>query len=252
MVRTSEKISLVLRALADPRLRKDIKAFKCAVSGYKSYAWELCVETGIDGLLRKGATIEEMMKERKIKFRRFLEHVLDFLVGCGVLEYHKGVYTLVNEPGPFTGKEFRFLEEFYPNSVRWTDILTGKAKKTLLTGRKRFDAGFDHNMFLELWDGIMRESPWSFRRLAIRKFCKGLKDGAEILDLGCGSGVSLEQILGECRKPVSITGMDSSDVSLRKARNLMKLIQKSGKNRVMRENAGRVVFRKHDVQWNPQ
>jgi len=243
-----ECVALVLRMLSDKRMRMDVKALKYAAEGYKSYAWELCKSVGIDIPLKSGADIEEIMRENEIRNRVFLEHVLDFLTGEGVLEYRNGKYVLVNEPKGFDGSAgHRFLKKYYPNSVEWTNVLRKKSKKTLMTGRKDFSAGFDHKRFLMLWEGIMKESPWSFRRMAIQKFSKKISDGADILDLGCGSGVSTEQILLECRKPVRITGMDQSETSLKRARKRIEDMKTGIKDPVLKGNLERIRLEKHNV-----
>jgi len=250
MVGVIEKIDLTFKMFFDSRLRKDIKAFKYAVDGYNSYGWELCKEVEIVDMLKKGSTIEEIMKVKKIKNKEFLECLLDFLVGCKTLKYENDKYYFVKDPGPFLGKKYKFLEKFYPKSVLWTNILHKKAKKTLLTGKKPFYTGFDNKRFLKLWDGLMRESPWSFRKIAIQKFCKKIKDGAKILDLGCGSGVSIEQILFECNKPIYITGIDNSKTSLEEADRLMKKLYKEIKNPITKENIKHVKLLKYDLSKN--
>ena len=247
MVKATEKLELIMRMFASPRFRNDVKALRYAAEGYISYAWELCKETGIADLLKRGSTTEKMVKERGIRDKRFLEHVLDFLAGSGVLVHRNSEYRLLREPGLFTGKKYRFLEEFYPNSVEWTHSLRKKARDAIVTGKREFDAGFDHERFLELWDGIMRESPWSFRKIAIQKFSRRIRDGADILDLGCGSGVSTEQILFECRKPVNITGIDQSKTSIEKARTRMEELQKNAEDPVIRKNIRGVELFQHDI-----
>jgi SAM-dependent methyltransferase len=247
MVRASERLVLIIKAMADSRLRNDIKALKYAAAGYMSYGWELCEELGIADMLEKGAGIDEIEKGKEVKDRRFLEHLLDFLVGCGVLRHKRGKYRLIKKPGHFTGKEYEFLERFYPNSVEWTHELRAKGRDVLLQGKKKGESGFDHRRFLDLWDGIMRESPWSFRRMAIRKFSKSIRNGAEVLDLGCGSGVSIEQIILECSKLVKITGMDQSRVSLDKARKRLDVLHKSSRRGIERENIKRVELIQHDL-----
>ncbi len=247
MVGMKERLSLVLRMARSPRLRMDVKALRNAAEGYKSYAWELCKEAGLDDLLSKGASIEELIEERGVKDRPFLEHVLDFLAGSGVLEFSQGSYRLVREPGPFTGEKYRFLEEHYPNSVQWTNELRKRAKGALLSGKRGAESGFDYEGFLELWDGIMRESPWSFRELAIEKFSGSLKGGEEILDLGCGSGVSIEQMLLGITVPVKITGMDQSQASLDKARARLERLARGNRGTILEQNARAVELKRHDV-----
>jgi len=246
MVTASEKLGIFFMMVGDSRLRNDIKALRYAAVIYKAYAWELCEEIGIVTLLKQGSTAERIMKAKGIKNKIFLEHLLDFLVGVKVLKYVSGKYIFIKAPG-FEKKKYAYLKKNYPYSVEWTHALRKKAKNTLITGERRFDASFDHRRFLELWDGIMRESPWSFRKLAIKKFCRSIKPDASILDLGCGSGVSTEQILLGCAKPVNITGMDNSEESLKKAKKTLENLYRSTTNQLVRKNIKNVMFIRSDL-----
>lgn len=247
MMSLGEKLPIMVKVLKDRRFRLDIKALKYAAEGYTSYAWELCEEIGIASMLKGGSDLEGIVKEKCIMNIRFLECILDFLVGMKVLKYEKGVYTLAKQPKPFTGKKYEFLKKFYPNSVEWTDSLRKKSKDTLLTGKRHFDAGFDHERFIQVWDGLMKESPWSIRKLAIEKFSDKINNGAEILDLGCGSGTSLEQILLECRKEIILTGMDASGPSLEKAKENLKKLYKATDNPAIKKNLESLILIKHDL-----
>jgi SAM-dependent methyltransferase len=242
-----EKIWILYKIISDSRFRKDVKALKYANEGYKVFAWDLCKEVNIIELLNAGASINEIIKRKNIKNKLLLEHILDLLVGTKVLKYEKGKYILIKEPKPFVGKKYNFLKKYYPYSVKWTEELLKKAKETLLTGKKHLDTGFNNEKFLRLWEGIMYESPWSFRKIAIKKFCKKIVDNAKILDLGCGSGVSINQILYECKKPVYITGIDISESSLRRAKKLMNKLFKICSNPIVKENIKKVRFLKYDL-----
>ncbi len=247
MVNCVEKIGLVIKAATDPRFRKDVKALKYAAEGYTCYAWKLCKDVGIASLLERGSTADEIVKKMKISNRKFLECILDFLVGRKVLGYKNGIYKLLKDPGEFKGKKYEFLKKHYPNSVKWTHILRKKARDTLFTKKKHFDAGFDYKDFLRLWNGIMKESPWSFRKMAIQKFCKKIKGGADILDLGCGSGTSIEQILLECKRNVNIVGIDNSTESLKVAEKRIKKLYKYVNDDVVRRNIKKIKLLKYDL-----
>lgn len=49
------------------------------------------------------------------------------------------------------------------------------------------DTSYKNNIFQRLWHNV--------RFKALRKITKDIKDGANILDVGCGSGFSMEKIL---------------------------------------------------------
>lgn len=50
-----------------------------------------------------------------------------------------------------------------------------------------WDSSYKNNIFQRLW--------YNIRFKALRKITKDIKDGANILDVGCGSGFSIEKIL---------------------------------------------------------
>ena len=136
MVGFIEKMGLIFEMMKDPRLRMDVNALRYARDGYIFYAWELLKEVKLIPLLKYGSRVEEIMRARGIKNRKLLECILDLLVGEGVLSYKGGVYKYVKEPKEFEVKKLIFLEKFYPNSVRWTNTLVGKAKEVLLETSK--------------------------------------------------------------------------------------------------------------------
>ncbi|RLJ04957.1 MAG: hypothetical protein DRP18_04025 [Candidatus Aenigmatarchaeota archaeon] len=246
-----KKTVLLLNILTDKRLRKDLRALRYSRKGYVFFAWKLCKDIKLDNILKtKPHTLEEIIRKLEIKDKRLLECVLDLLVGEGVLSYKNGKYFFRKEPLDFLkSKELRYLQQHYPKSVKWTGILFEKAKQTLLTGKKHSGTSFDDNNFLELWEGIMEESPYSLRKLTIRKFKKYVKPGAEILDLGCGSCVSMEQILLEFpNKKINLTGVDASKLSLRKARERLKKLYHSTKNKQLKENIKNVKLIHHDLR----
>jgi len=228
-------------------MEKDKKAMEYAGELYAYSGWEFCKNIGIEKFLNEYSTTEEIMEKTGITNKRFLEHLLDFLVGRKVLEYNGGKYKFLKEPRKIDEEKISFLKNSYPNSLNWTNILLSKAKTTLFEGKKHFDAGFDNNEFLKTWDGMMREVPWSFRKIAIQKFMEKISENSEILDLGCGSGVSIEQILLECRKKVSITGMDRSKESIQKAKEKFKALYKEDISPVMKDNLKRLEFLQHDM-----
>lgn len=247
----AEKILLFLNMVTDSRLRKDVKALKCASKGYTYFAWQLCKDTKIDEILKeKPTSIKDILKKRGVKNKELLECVLDLLVGNKIISYRKGRYYFKKEPPDFyKSGEFFFLQKHYPHSVNWTDVLFSKAEDALMKGRRSAETSFDDKNFLSLWEGIMEESPYSIRKIAIRKFKRHVKDGYEILDLGCGSGVSLEQILWELRKKrVNITGVDASKISLDRAGTRLRKLYDSTENLLLKENIKRVELKCHNLR----
>jgi cyclopropane fatty-acyl-phospholipid synthase-like methyltransferase len=106
----------------------------------------------------------------------------------------------------------------------------------LLTGKAPKETGFEHKKSLELWDGIMQESPYSLRVIAIKKLLKGINPNAKILDLGCGGGIGLEMILKNASVPIQLFGADASEKYLSNAKARLERIGSELDNEIAKEN----------------
>ncbi len=208
-----KKIGFLLELAKNKRMREDIKAIKIAYKGYTYYAYDLCKETGIINYLtkNKSADLEEIRKSRRIKNKSMLESLTGFLVGRGVLEYADGKYSLTGVvPKPFTPQEQEFVSERYPGSEEWTLFLYGFARDAIKSNKKQRKAGFTNRKVVELWDSVMMGPLYSPRQMAVKELLKGLGDNAAVIDIGCGSGVAIVDIVERSNKLIKLLGIDNS------------------------------------------
>ncbi len=241
------KFEFILKLLTDSRLRKDIKAFKASKPEFINRAWNLLLELNLKKEFEKGISINSL-KKKGIKNSKMLECMLDLLVGEKVLKFEKQKYFFVKEPKKITVKEYDYLKKYYPYSVKWADFVYSHAKKTLLTGKTPKKAGFDYEESLELWDGIMEETPYSFRVTAVKKLAKLIKENDDVLDLGCGGGIGLETIILNTNKKINLYGAEVSKKYLERSKKRIKKIEKELKNKIMKENINNLKL----INYNPK
>lgn len=243
-----ENLEIVIKLAKSKRFRMDVKAFKKSKPIFEWYAWELLNETDIVPMLRSGSSSEEIIETKKIKNQKMLVNILDLFVGSGFVEYKDGIYRLMAEPGPIDPKGYHYLQEYYPYSTRWAEMMRGAARDSLMNGVFCAASGFGGESDTTLWDGMMRESPHSFRLAAIDALVKDVKEGDRVLELGCGTGASLEEIIKRIDKPVEIVGLDSSESMLRKAKaNMESLKAKYSNDSTIFRNIANIRFAQSDI-----
>jgi SAM-dependent methyltransferase len=228
--------TLLFKSITDPRFRKDLKALIIAKKGYSQYAWQVLEDLGVSDLLKEGSEIKTIMRKTKIKNELLLEYLLDLLTGENVLNHNDGKYILVQQPKKLDSVELNYMKENYPASFEWTFSMIPKAKITLKSGKKSFDSSFDETKSALLWDKLMQESPYSFRKIAIRSFIKKIKPNDKIIDIGCGTGASLISILEEAKAPIYLSGTDPSAKSIDIAKQKVKNLIESEKNPLKKDN----------------
>jgi SAM-dependent methyltransferase/4-hydroxybenzoate polyprenyltransferase len=244
-------ILLLRKMLTDKRFRNDIKALKIARKGYTRYAWDTLKSIGANKLLENGASIKDVAKEHNIRETYLLEYLLDLLVGSGYLSYKDGTYKTIKEPLDLTESELNYMKVHYPASFKWTFLMVERAKETLLKGKKHFASSFDEEESARLWDQLMLESPFSFRKIAIKTLIKDLKPNETVLDIGCGTGASLFSVLDEANFPVFLNGTDTSKKSLEIAgKKITKELNKES-NKTRTENLEKINLFVHDFSKKP-
>lgn len=240
-----ENIDIALKFIVDKRFRNDVKAFNVSKPYFEYYGWELLENTGISKMLENGVSFTEIVSSKRVKNKKMLANVLDSLVGAKVLSHSDGIYRLVKKPKAPSKEGYKYLEENYPNSIRWGELLRAAAEKALLRDLTSEDIDFDKAALL--WNGIMLETPYSFRLYAIQKMLKGLENGAKIMDLGCGSGIAIEDILMESVKEYNIDGVDLSKEMLKKADERIKGLIKESDDSLLTRNLKKVKLRKVNI-----
>ncbi|MDD4251421.1 MAG: class I SAM-dependent methyltransferase, partial [Candidatus ainarchaeum sp.] len=100
-----------------------------------------------------------------------------------------------------------------------------KSKTTLLTGSKIYESSFDESKGILLWEQLMKESPYSLRQFTIKQIKEKLKDNNQIIDIGCGGGIGLEEILLTSNEPFDLFGLEVSKNYLEKAKNKIQHLQ---------------------------
>lgn len=243
-----ETSSLLYRRFFDPRVKRDIKAFNCASDGYVHYGLEVLEDLDLINRFEEGASMDEL---DEIQHRRMFEHMLDFLVGEGVMAYADGIYTLKNRSSPFTYEKLRFLESYYPYSVEWNDFLVKRAEEALLEGQSYESAGFSDNRFLKVWDGMMDEAPFSAKKIMVEFLLNDVDHGDKIIDVGAGTGSVLEIILNTVDKEVDLVGTDQSSEALELAAERMRKVADLHDRPLVRSNAESVYLEQYDVMEEP-
>lgn len=246
-----EKISLLFKMATDSRFRSDVKALKYASDGYVHYGLETLDELGLLSLLERGVTLEELVEEGGLEHRVMLEHLLDFLVGREVLRFSDGKYTIEKLEDPFDYHELRYLEKKYPYSVEWNNFLVSKAQEALDAGKDFSEAGFSDERFLRVWDNMMDESPYSFKKMMIEKLLSSSGNGDKLLDVGGGTGSLIEMVIQNIDSQLEITATDQSEEALELAKERMGKIETLANSRRMRLNASNVGFMHYDVMEDP-
>jgi ubiquinone/menaquinone biosynthesis C-methylase UbiE len=244
-------ITLILKLVTDPRFRKDLKALQIAKKGYAQYAWETLEELNGHPHLKEGITVKELAKKLKIKHEYLLEYLLDLLTGEKALIHEEGKYYLSAAPPKLTKEELLYMEKNYPASYKWTFSMLPKAKDTLLSGKTSFNSSFDEANSAALWDKLMAESPYSFRKIAIRTFTSKLKPNDKVIDVGCGTGASLFSILEEIKQPVYLSGTDPSAKSIAIAKEKIKEHLTQEKDKLKKENLKRMEVFVQNILNNP-
>lgn len=214
----ADKILIIKKILFEPRFRQDLMSLKSSKPCYEVFAWELINDLKIVPLLEKGATIDEIAKHKRIKHKIFLETILDVLVGAKSLKYSKKKYKLVAPLDKDISKELNYLETHCPGSTEWTHWLRKNSKKTLLTGKPFKQSSFEAKRGIELWEQVMKEGPYSLRQIVIDELEHKLQNNNEIIDIGCGDGIALEEIIHRSTKPINLTGLEVSEKYLDRAK----------------------------------
>lgn len=214
----AENITALKHILTNQRLRQDIQSLKAAKACYVWYAWELIEELGIDRQIKTWSSISTISKTTGIKNKIFLETLLDILVGSKNISYKNGKYKLLRPHAGGIEKDLRHLEKYCPGSTKWTHWLRNLSKNTLVTGKKVAAASFDSAKGIDLWEEVMQESPYALRQIAIEQISDKLNRNKKILDVGCGGGIALEEILLKANGKISLNGLEVSKKYLQKAR----------------------------------
>ncbi len=243
----SDFLTLLKNLILNKRFRKDVKALKIARKGYSEYAWDLIQESGIDKFINEGASLEKI--ETNVKNKKLLEYLLDLLAGQKCIQFINNKYYFLKTPERLTKKELEFMKKYYPASFEWTFLMVERSKKTLMKKSKSFESSFDEKKSAELWDKIMMESPYSLRKIAIKKFCREISKDQKILDLGCGTGSSLIGILEEINVPAQIDGNDISQESLILARK--RINSYLAINQMQKENITKINLKNENLMNGP-
>ncbi|VVB75013.1 tRNA (cmo5U34)-methyltransferase [uncultured archaeon] len=244
-------LNLIINLGFNKRFRMDVKALTIAKKGYNWFAWETLDSIGGRPYLEKGTDLNELSSRLKIKNLNLLEYLLDLLTGEKVLAHREEKYYLIKIPHTLAEAELNYMKKHYPASHKWTFSMVPKAKNTLLTGKTSFNSSFDEEQSAILWDKLMSEAPYSFRKLAIKSFTKLINKNDKILDLGCGTGTSLMNILDEMPIQVNLSGTDPSSKSIRIAKDKIDIrLQKEG-NTLKLENLKRAKLFTHNILDKP-
>ena len=187
-----------------------------------------------------------MAKAKGVQNVTLFRYILDFLVQKQYLTKKEDKYSFL-QASMYSSSDMAFLLDKCPKSADWSMLLFSQARESLLSNTKFTPSGFNDDKFLNLWDGMMQEAPFSFRAMAIQKFSKRIRDGSRIVDLGCGTGVSLEQILSQTRKKIYLTGIDESQEALDKARTRLESLKLRNVNSIVRGNIDNVTLLRNDL-----
>lgn len=232
-------IYFIFLYLTNSRLRMDLKSFEIARKAYVFHAWNLCKKMEIITLLNTPRTIDFISTTLSIKNKKMLEAILDFLVGNKVLLYQKRTYLFNQEPIKPTEAELSFVNKNYTGAEKWSYYLYEHSEQALHKGKTKKSTGFDEEYMLDLWDSVMEGSFYSLRKIAIKKLLANSKENAKIIDLGCGSGIALINMLEEANKPVQLIGIDSSKKTLKRCENKIKKFNKTS-NELQKNNAKKI------------
>jgi len=123
-----------------------------------------------------GAAISEIREGIGIKPEEMLSHMLNTLVTKDILEYSDGVYRINEITDPLDEKQYQWLEEHYPASMEITLLMYDHSADVLKTGEPVEETGFKGE-FLDLWDEVMSEFPYSFKKMMLNKTFADLEDG---------------------------------------------------------------------------
>lgn len=245
--RIPETVRLLWKLASNRRFRRDVKALKYSSDGYVHYGVNLLQDMEIWQLLESSTSLDELSQEANVDHARMLEHILDYLVQRDVLEYNDGKYHQSRFEDPFTSEKRKYLEENYPYSVRWNDYLLQRAPETLRSGVSPMDAGFDSE-FVEIWDRMMDEAPYSFKKIAIQKLLSAHHGGGSVIEYGCGSGSLLQILLEEADESIRVRGIDRSENSLVKARERLAALREKGEGSLLESNVDSVELWTHDLR----
>jgi len=242
----SDYFFTIKQFLTNKRLRQDIKALKAAKKCYTYFAWELLDEMNITKIIKNNPkSLEEIQKSLEIKDIDFLEKILDFLVGENILHFTSNKYKLLKTPQKID-KELEYLTKTCPGSTEWTNWLRKESKVTLKTARKIKDSSFDANKGSELWAKVMNESPFALRQLTIDQISQKFKNNNKIIDIGCGDGIGLEDILLRSSEPIQLVGLEVSKNYLNKAKHRINNLEKEFLG-IKKENCKKTKFLIQDL-----
>ncbi len=214
----NERLFALKQVLTNKRLKEDILSLKAAKSCYIHFAWDLLEEMQIIKYLSNPQTLNQIAEKAEIKDLKFLETILDFLVGAKHLAHTDNKYFVSQPPKKSIKKDLNYLSEKCPGSTEWTFWLLKKSKETLKSGTKISESGFDSEKGLRLWEQVMNESPYAMRQITISQIEDKLNNKNLIADIGCGGGIGLEDILLRTNNPIKLYGIEVSKKYLLKAK----------------------------------
>lgn len=244
----NEHFFTIKQIIINKRLRQDIKSLLSAKKCYSVFAWELLDELNIIEFIKTPKTLNEIKIKSQIKDVNFLEQILDYLVGEGLIDFNKNKYKYLKKPKS-PEKELNYLSKTCPGSTEWTHWLRKEAKKTLLTGEKIKESGFDEIKGIKLWSQVMNESPYALRQITIDQIKDKLSYNKKIVDVGCGDGIGLEDILLKTEKPINLTGIEVSKKYLNRAKIRINKLKKELIG-TKKNNAIKTRFKIHDFTKN--
>jgi 2-polyprenyl-3-methyl-5-hydroxy-6-metoxy-1,4-benzoquinol methylase len=202
----------------DKRFEDDIRAFNCISPVLTYRCWEILVSCRVIASLHTFATIDTIINATGIRNKKMLLCMLNFLSGKGFLQKRGHSFKALSPPIFSPKEDLLFLYDKYYQSMIWVDSVSLCSPAVLLSNNPLDLMGFGSKSDLTLWEAIMSESPYSFRKFLIDKLLSNSKDGYSILDFGCGGGVGIVQMIEQTKHPISITGVDSSQSYLEKAK----------------------------------
>jgi|GEM_PF-5623873 len=248
LVRTlSDNFFSITNYLKNPRLRKDLKVLKISQRGYTYHGWKICKKIRIVKCLEKPMSIDEIIRMKKIKNKEMLEALLDFLVGQGILNFTNNKYVLAGKEPKYSEEDEIFIKTNCPGSWEWSHFLYKHAEEVLVGGHPHFKTGFTDTKVLSLWSAVFEESLHSIRQIAIEKVTSNLKKDAKIADLGCGSGISLIEILANVNNEINLVGFDNSKEMIRRSEEMINKLVEGYPTQINKRNVENLQLSLHNL-----
>lgn len=231
------------------RLENDIHAFQSIKPILLQRGWAVVNSLNLVEALKKGATFVDLVKMAKIKNINMFNCLLAFLVGEGILRFESGKYFFIEEP-PFPSKEdFEFLYSNYYGSMQWLDKVSFLSYGVLVNNITISKLGFGEDADISLWEIIMSESPYSFRKIVLDKLLQDIHPHSSVLDFGCGGGIAIEQLLHSTPVPLNVMGIDQSSFYLTRAQNRVLKLKEKNKSATIINS--KVLFKVFDFMHDP-